>query len=54
MTLYGICLLPVIPMRKTKSDKSEMINQVLFGENFKILRQEIYGSSKIIFGFFTF
>ena len=25
-----------------------------FGENFKILRQEIYGSSKIIFGFFTF
>ena len=35
--LNGICLLPVIPMRKTKSDKSEMINQVLFGETFKIL-----------------
>ena len=31
--------MPVIPMRKTKSDKSEMINQVLFGENFKILKK---------------
>ena len=37
--LNGICLLPVIPMRKTKSEKSEMINQVLFGETFKILKK---------------
>jgi len=37
--LNGICLLPVIPMRKKKSDKSEMINQILFGETFKILKQ---------------
>ena len=37
--LNGICLLPVIPMRKTKSDKSEMINQILFGETFKILKK---------------
>ena len=37
--LNGICLLPVIPMRKKKSDKSEMINQILFGETFKILKK---------------
>ena len=37
--LNGICILPVIPMRKSKSDKSEMINQVLFGETFKILEK---------------
>tara|TARA_Y100000994_G_scaffold249252_1_gene259941 strand:+ start:488 stop:1225 length:738 start_codon:yes stop_codon:yes gene_type:complete len=38
--LNGICVLTVIPMRKTKSDKSEMINQILFGETFKIKKQE--------------
>ena len=37
--LRGICVLPVIPMRKTKSDKSEMINQILFGETFKVLKK---------------
>ena len=37
--LNGICLLPLIPMRKKKSDKSEMINQILFGETFKILKK---------------
>ena len=38
--MYGICLLTVIPMRKLSSHKSEMINQVLFGETFKILKQK--------------
>ena len=38
--LEGICILPIIPMRSNKSDKSEMINQILFGECFKILQQE--------------
>tara|TARA_Y100001954_G_C15735939_1_gene565811 strand:+ start:568 stop:1311 length:744 start_codon:yes stop_codon:yes gene_type:complete len=37
--LNGICVLPVIPMRKTPSDKSEMINQVLFGETFLVLKK---------------
>ena len=37
--MYGICLLTVIPMRKEKSDLSEMINQILFGESFKILKK---------------
>ena len=30
----------VIPIRKLSSHKSEMINQVLFGETFKILKQK--------------
>ena len=38
--MYGICLLTVIPMRKEKSDLSEMINQILFGESFKILKKD--------------
>ena len=31
--LEGICLLSVIPMRSKKSDTSELINQILFGED---------------------
>ena len=38
--MFGICLLTVIPMRKNPSHKSEMINQILFGESFKILEQK--------------
>tara|TARA_B100001057_G_scaffold227342_1_gene227713 strand:+ start:3562 stop:4296 length:735 start_codon:yes stop_codon:yes gene_type:complete len=38
--MYGICLLTVIPMRNKPSHKSEMINQILFGESFKILKQK--------------
>tara|TARA_B100000902_G_C27284451_1_gene903649 strand:- start:1284 stop:2021 length:738 start_codon:yes stop_codon:yes gene_type:complete len=37
--LEGICILSVIPMRKNQSDSSEMINQVLFGETFKIIKE---------------
>ncbi len=37
--LRGICVLPVIPMRKTKSDTSEMTNQILFGEVFSIMKK---------------
>lgn len=35
--LYGICNLPLIPLRDDVSNKSEMISQVLFGESFEIL-----------------
>ena len=38
--LIGICILPVIPMRKFKSDQSEMVNQILFGETFDIIEQK--------------
>ena len=37
---YGICNLSIAPLRATPSDKSEMINQVLFGETFTILEKE--------------
>jgi len=29
---FGICLLSIIPVRKEPSDKSEMVNQLLFGD----------------------
>ncbi len=32
---YGICHLSIVPMRAEPSDKSELVNQVLFGEYFK-------------------
>tara|TARA_B100000579_G_scaffold106176_1_gene84541 strand:+ start:1234 stop:1971 length:738 start_codon:yes stop_codon:yes gene_type:complete len=37
--LVGICVLPVIPMRKSPKDTSEMTNQVLFGETFHIIKK---------------
>ena len=38
--IYGICELSVTPIRKNPSDKSEMVNQLLFGEHFKIIKKE--------------
>ena len=37
---YGISDLSIIPMRANPDDKSEMTNQILFGETYKILKQE--------------
>lgn len=37
---FGLCHLSVVPMRAEASDKSEMVNQLLFGETFKILNKE--------------
>ncbi len=34
---YGISELSIVPIRAEASDKAEMVNQVLFGEHFKIL-----------------
>ncbi len=34
---YAVCELSVVPMRKEPSDKSEMVNQVIFGEIMIIL-----------------
>jgi hypothetical protein len=42
--LYGICNLSSVPLRAEPSDKSEMISQVLFGENFTILEKQKYWS----------
>jgi hypothetical protein len=37
MTKYGICTLSVIPIRADASDRSEMTNQLLFGETFEVV-----------------
>ena len=34
---YGISNLSIIPMRNEAADQSEMVNQIVFGEHFKIL-----------------
>ena len=34
---YGISNLSIVPMRNDPADQSEMVNQILFGEHFKIL-----------------
>ena len=38
--LYGICNLSIVPLRIEASDASEMVSQVLFGEDFLILEKE--------------
>lgn len=38
---YGISELAIVPIRSEGSDKAEMINQVLFGEHFKVLENRI-------------
>jgi cell wall-associated NlpC family hydrolase len=35
--MIGVCNLSVIPMRAEPSDKAELVNQILFGECFKLL-----------------
>ena len=39
---YGISNLSVIPMRIEGSDQAEMVNQILFGEHFKVLEAVSY------------
>ena len=34
---YGISNLSIVPMRNEASDQAEMVNQILFGEHFKVL-----------------
>tara|TARA_B100002052_G_scaffold126803_1_gene116433 strand:- start:193296 stop:194060 length:765 start_codon:yes stop_codon:yes gene_type:complete len=34
---YGISNISIVPIRKEATDQSEMINQILFGEHFKVL-----------------
>ena len=40
MIKYGISILSIIPVRIDSNDKSEMTNQILFGEHFKILKEK--------------
>lgn len=38
--MQGFCFLSAVPMRLEPSDRSEMVNQLLKGDTFQILRQE--------------
>ena len=38
--MKGIAFLSVVPMRKEPSDRSEIVNQVIYGETFAILEQQ--------------
>jgi len=41
--MYGICNLPIIPVRAGVGNQSEMVSQLLFGETFEVLdRQDGY------------
>lgn len=46
MDTYGFCQLSVIPVRADASDRSEMVNQLLFGDVFEIV--DAFGSWKLI------
>ena len=37
--MYGFCSLPLCPMRAEGSDRSEQVNQLLFGERFEVLER---------------
>ncbi len=37
---YGIAHICIIPMRSEASDKAEMVNQLLFGEHYKIIEKK--------------
>lgn len=38
--MYGIIILPLVPLRKTAAESSEMVSQLLYGETIKILEQQ--------------
>ena len=48
--MYGICNLAIIPLRIEPSDKSEIVSQVLFGEQFEVLEiQKQWSKIKLTF-----
>ncbi|MCF8365165.1 MAG: C40 family peptidase [Bacteroidales bacterium] len=48
MDEFGFCHLTCVPVRAEANDRSEMVNQLLFGETFEIV--DAYGSWKVIRG----
>lgn len=48
MEIYGYCHLSAIPVRAETSDRSEMVNQLLFGETFVVV--DTFKSWKVIRG----
>jgi hypothetical protein len=50
--MFGICNLAIIPLRFEPNDRSEIVSQVLFGEDFEILENRNNGlASKCIDGY---
>lgn len=39
--MFGICILSNIPLRIEPNDRSEMVSQLLFGEHFEIIEQQL-------------
>ena len=37
---YGICNLSIVPIRISNSHKSELVSQLLYGDCFKLLKEE--------------
>jgi hypothetical protein len=37
---FGICLMPVVPLRREPNDRSEMLTQMLFGETARIFERK--------------
>jgi cell wall-associated NlpC family hydrolase len=48
MDQYGFCALSIIPVRAEASDRTEMVNQLLFGETFEVVDK--YNGWKVIRG----
>ena len=48
MSQFGFCALSVVPVRAEASERSEMVNQLLFGETFEII--DSIGEWKVIRG----
>ena len=48
MDRYGFCHLSCLPVRAEASDRSEMVNQLLFGETFEVV--DAFGTWKVIRG----
>ena len=48
MDRFGFCHLSCVPVRAEASDRSEMVNQLLFGETFEVV--DAFGNWKVIRG----
>lgn len=39
--VYGYCFLSAVPMRREPSDRAEMVNQLLLGDTFEVIRRDV-------------
>ena len=38
--MFGICILSIVPVRKNRDDKSEMISQLLYGDLYEVIEKK--------------